>query len=197
MGKKNERIEREVKLVNAVHGLPRLCQKSDKKYSDQNSKVPIWSKLAKDCGFRDGKEASTAWKNLRKTYVNRLNKMKASTGSGLDDVQVDVDDYKYAEELAFLLPETEDRPSRSTLDKQPSTDDNDGDDPEYVGSEDEDEEEEERAIVHRVASVGQVSALVDELVQRQPGAQQGRLRGPLQASGFREGRQEAPDGPRR
>ncbi|KAH7724166.1 hypothetical protein AAVH_08244 [Aphelenchoides avenae] len=32
--------------------------------------------------------------------------------------------------------------SRSTLDKQPSTD-NDGDDPKYVGSEDEDEDEDE------------------------------------------------------
>ncbi|KAH7704607.1 hypothetical protein AAVH_10302 [Aphelenchoides avenae] len=59
MGKKNERIEREVKLINAVHGVSRLWQKSDEKYSDQNSKGPIWSKLAKECGFEDGKEADT------------------------------------------------------------------------------------------------------------------------------------------
>ncbi|KAH7702141.1 hypothetical protein AAVH_30711 [Aphelenchoides avenae] len=85
-----------------------MRNKSDKKYADQNSKRPIWAKLAKDCGYADGKEAAAVWKNLRKQYVNKLNKKKASTGSGLDDVQVDADDFKYAEKLAFLLPETED-----------------------------------------------------------------------------------------
>ncbi|KAH7717908.1 hypothetical protein AAVH_14639 [Aphelenchoides avenae] len=94
MGKKNERIEREVKLINAVHGVSRLWQKSDEKYSDQNSKGPIWSKLAKECGFEDGKEAAAVWKKLRKQYVDRLNKKKASTGSGLDDVLMDADDSK-------------------------------------------------------------------------------------------------------
>ncbi|XP_014663552.1 PREDICTED: uncharacterized protein LOC106806200 isoform X1 [Priapulus caudatus] len=106
-------------LIVLVQDHPELYDIGSKSYKDVQRRDHVWSEIGEILG-KTGRYCKAHWTNLRDSFNKYLKKMKDQKRSGSKATKVR--EYRYAQQLSFLLPFLQTRPTSSNVTATESSD---------------------------------------------------------------------------